>query len=323
MARVGWVESPLQLVNAIEYAAAVGDPVHLCLRAGVAQLGDTGRLFAPSLPRGVTMSGPWRSATRSPMTTARKRLIGDANSGQLRALTTFTGAQDLVVVDDGSGTLSLARRLARGLPLARHGKQESSLHRVLGAAASVRMRTAAEDGRLTVFTAYPEADAVSALRSLGATVVRNDYSWLRSSAFVTDATDAEHVVVGSALVDDGYLDADAYATWLAGLAREGAVTYLPHRRERRESLSRWAAIDGVEVRRPVLPIEILLAGMPGVRRVTTLPSSVVATLSTLLDPSVHLDVTHVPEHWFTSRADHSVRELLEDVVNRGRARAAA
>ncbi len=167
MARVGWVESPLQLVNAVEYAAAVGDPVHLCLRAGVPQLGDTGRLFAPSLPRGVTMSGPWRSATRSPMTMARRRLIGDANSGQLRALTTFTGAQDLVVVDDGSGTLSLARRLAKGLPLARHGKQESALHRVLGAAASVRMRTAAEDGRLTVFTAYPEADAVGALLLAG------------------------------------------------------------------------------------------------------------------------------------------------------------
>ncbi|MFV0285085.1 MAG: hypothetical protein ACK5IM_01695 [Demequina sp.] len=323
MARMGWVESPLQLVNAVEYAAATGDGVHLCLREGARQLGDTGRLLAPRLPRGVTMSGPWRHATLSPFATARRRLVGDANSGQVRAVATFAGAQDTVLVDDGSGMLSMARRLIEGRPLGRHAKNESRLHRALGAAAAVRLRTAAQEGRLTVFTAYSDTETMARLGTLGATVIHNDYAWLRGTSLVADAAVGSHVVVGSALVDDGYLDADAYAGWLRDLAAQGPVTYYPHRRERRDSLQRWAQVPGVAVQRPLLPIEVLLASAPGVRRVSTLPSSVVATLSTILDRSVELDVSAVPHHWLTSAADDSLRSLLEDVSARGRARAVA
>ncbi|WP_061961241.1 hypothetical protein [Demequina flava] len=316
MARVAWVESPLQMINALEYAQATGEALHICLRAGVPKLGDTGRGLVPHLPKRVTMSGPWDSAMRSPFATAKRRLVGDVCSGQVRAVLTYTGVRDLVMVDDGSAMLSTARRLDRGVALARHGKPESLPMRALGASTTSRLVNAMRRQRLALFTAYASAPEVAALAAKGLRVQANDYVWLRSADFEFGTSHDEHVVVGSALADDGYVRPEAYMDWLRALTAEGPVAYFPHRRETPASLTMWAAIPGVELRRTGLPIEVVIAAATHVKRVSTLPSSVVATLPSVLADDVEFAVTPVPEAWLTPLADQPLRDVLDTVVTR-------
>lgn len=320
---MAWVESPLQMINALEYAHATGDSLHICLRGGVPKLGDTGRALAPHLPRRVTMSGPWDSALRSPFATAKRRLVGDVCSGQVRAVFAATGVGDLVMVDDGAAMMSTLRRVAHGRPVGRHGRREPWYMQALGVTATSRILAAAQRGTLTLMTAYAAGDDVRLLADKGARVIANEYQWLRTTEFDVGVCDDSHVVVGSALVDDGFVEAGAYAQWLSALAAQQPVAYFPHRRESVESLRQWASIPGLSVRRTGLPIEVALAVAPHVKHVWTLPSSVVATLPRVLDESVELTVTAVPEEWLTPRVDDSLRNVLDTVARRQVSLAAA
>lgn len=316
MARVAWVESPLQLLNALEYAYASGESVHVCLRADVPRLGTMGRALAPHLPRRVTMSGPWKSTMQSPFATARRRLVGDVSSAQVRAAITVTGATDVVLVDDGAAMLTTARTLAAGHAVVRHGRHESVLKHALGAVTTSRVLTAAAEARLTVFTAYNDAPELQALERQGARLRTNTYAWVRTTNFDHEPVEYPHIVVGSALVDDGFLQPEAYLEWLRRVAADGPVAYFPHRRERAESLQQWASVPGVQVRRSGLPVEIVVASAVGLRRISTLPSSVVATLSRLVSPHTRVDVTPVDSQWWTPRADQRLRVTLDAVVGR-------
>lgn len=189
--------------------------------------------------------------------------------------------------------------------------------RALGAATTWRVLAAAEGGRLTLFTAYADAEPIQHLLSEGASVLRNSYDWVSGWAPESTLDLSARVVVGSALVEDGFVTAEAYESWLAGLVLDGAISYVPHRRESASTLARWARVAGVEIVHPRIPIELVLGSSPAVKRVTTLPSSVVATLGTLLDPRVEMRVDRVPDAWFTGAADSRLRALLCDVAALG------
>lgn len=323
MARVAWVESPLQLLNAVEYAQASGERLHICLRDGVAQLGTTGRLIAPSLPRGVTMSGGWSSAAASPFLTAHERLVGDINSGQVHAVIALTGVRDMVIVDDGAGMLTVARSLGDEGTLERHGRHSHVMRRSLGVVVAGKVLDAARRGRVALFTAYDGAEPVQRLATIGFTLSHNAYTWIARWRPPAGRVLGEHIVVGSALVEDGFVSADAYEGWLRSLARAGDVSYLPHRRESSRTLSRWAHISGVTIAHTRMPIELVLGASSTVRTVVTLPSSVVATLSGILDGRVDMRVEPVPQEWLTSAADARLRALLHDVTAGEAIRAAA
>ncbi|WP_062519110.1 hypothetical protein [Demequina silvatica] len=302
--RIGWVESPLQLINAVEAAAGLDEATLILLRRGVAQLEDTSRWLEPYLPAGVTLAEA-ASATDPRFRDASRRLVGDAFSGQFRAVVTATGTRDLVVVDDGSAALHLAAVLAGIERFSRMGQRESAVQRTLGSLTGSRLRAAARAGRITLVTAYADHPRMPAVP--GARIVPNRYAWLRSLDAQPPVDLRSVVVLGSALAVDGYVDAARYEAWAA--AHGADATYLPHRREDPAALDRLRAA-GLAVVEPGLPAEIVLGSARGVAQVHSLPSSTGATLARVLPVGTVMTVTAVHDEWWTPRADQTFRETL-------------
>ncbi|WP_062317162.1 hypothetical protein [Demequina maris] len=302
--RVGWVESPLQLINAVEAAADLDEPTLILLRRGVAQLADTARWLEPHLPEGIRFAEA-SAATDPRFRDAARRLVGDAFSGQFRAVVTATGARDLVVVDDGSAALHLAAVLAGIERFSRMGQRESAVQRTLGTLTGSRLRAAARAGRVTLVTAYADHEAMPTVP--GARIVPNRYAWLRSLDAAPPVELRSVVVLGSALAVDGYVDPERYEAWAASHGAE--ATYLPHRREDPAALERLRAA-GLAVVEPGLPAEIVLGSARGVAHVHSLPSSTGATLARVLPVGTVMKVTAVRHDWWTTRADETFRATL-------------
>jgi hypothetical protein len=310
--REAWIESPLQFINAVEYSVATSSDVAITVRAGVPGLDEAAGVLGPQLPRRVAVRGSRRSVAGSPFARARTRLIGDAYSGQFRAIVAATGTRDLVIVDDGTSSLAMASQLERGAGLVRMGQRENPVMRLLGAATTRRLRRSMADGDVEVFSAYAADDRLDRLVELGARVRGNEYAWLRSLRLPSETRlSADSVVLGTALVDDGLIDMERYCRWLRRLVREsGPIEYLPHRRETDASLARYRTISGLEVRPSGLPAEIAVRARSDLRRVVTLPSSAVATLSAVMPEGVELVVSPIPDSWWTPVADDRVRAVL-------------
>lgn len=309
-----WVESPLQFLNAVEYAHAQRTEAIIHTRGGSASLSRATALLAPHLPAGVTVVQDGRAATLSPFALANRRIVGDAYSGQVRAVIALAGTRHSVIVDDGSIMLTLGEQLAAGRPLQRPGVDEGRPMRVLGSIATRRLRRAMAKGRVEVFTAYADRAPFIALKRLGAPVESNTYAWVRGIRLDAVISLRRTVVVGAALVVDGHLRPEPYLAWLQERAASGDVTYVPHRRERGPWLESIAAIPGVEVLDPGIPIEVVLAAASAsVETVVTMPSSVVATLRAVLSPDMHLEVHRIPVQWWSESASVTVKELIEAI----------
>lgn len=311
-ARIAWVESPLQLVNAVEYAAASGEPLHVLIRPGLTGLDEAAAALRPHLPAHVTLARTGVLVGLARYAASRRRLSGDSYSGQLRAITCLTGARDVVTVDDGSMTLSLASQLTAGAPLSRPGRSESTLMRALGTAAGHRLRRAGERGRLSLFTAFATHPSVRALSATGARITENRYGWLRGTSWDSPVA-VPRVVLGSALATDGLISHEQYEDWLRAKAGEG-IAYLPHRRESAAELARYASYEGLEVVRTGLPAEITLAACTALTEVSMLPSTAAVTLRSILPATTRLTVAAVPDSWWTSRADPELRTMLANLT---------
>jgi hypothetical protein len=311
------VESPLQLLCTVEAHAAGygGAPTRIHVRDDVPALGialDAVRGFG--LPDGLETDLAGRRAALAAHEPVW--LVGDAFSGLFQATALLRrGLERVVLADDGLATLDLARRLAAREPLVRMRSSTGGPRRQLGAVAARRLRHLAAQGRVTLFTALPIDPAVRAqLSAQGFVVVRNDFAWL-ASAPVGDAPTEPTVVVGSALAADGLVDPDAYVTWVRDLATDGAVRYLPHRRQAPELLARLAAVPGVTVDAAEAPVELRLRGMTAPQRVVSLPSTAAVLLTTILAPRGVAVTPHaVDDGWWTSRATPGLRAHLSSVL---------
>jgi hypothetical protein len=311
------VESPLQLLCAVEAHAAghAGSTTSVVARSDVPTLATaTGAVRTLGLPAGLQVSvGPAREA----LTATDVRLVGDLFSGAFQAsLVRGPPAARVVVVDDGLATLDAARRLVAGEPLVRLVAPRGPLRGTLGALATRRLRRLARQGRVTLVTMLPEdALPIDALDELGLAVVGHGFDWLRSRP-ADDGADGSQiseatVVVGSGLVADRLVHADRYAAWVCGLAADGPVRYLPHRRHDPLVTALFASVPGVSVDLPGAPVELRLRSLPAGRRVVTLPSTSAVTLTRLLSPrGVEVVGQHVPDAWWTSRASPSLRGHL-------------
>ncbi|MBT2385748.1 hypothetical protein [Streptomyces sp. ISL-11] len=112
----------------------------------------------------------------------------------------------------------------------------------------------------------------------GVTVTANDFAWTRS-AFGPPRLTRGTDVVGTSLVETGVVDPERYLEAVAGLAAaHGATRYFAHRRESTEKLRRIATGIGLEVVRPDLPLELIARRGPIGRTVLSFPSTVVHTL---------------------------------------------
>ncbi|MDO8147984.1 hypothetical protein Q6350_06025 [Isoptericola sp. b515] len=309
------VESPLQLLCAVEAHAAgiAGRRTRVLARQGVPTLTAAVDAFRDlGLPDGldVVVTRP-RPAPEDDV-----HLVGDPFSGTFQAaLARGAAGGRLVLVDDGLATLDLARRLLAGDPLVRPTAHHGPLRRGLGAVTTRRLRRLARDGRLTVWTMLPlDRGLTDGLRALGVDVREHSFDWLASrdrGSGPADVLEEPTVVVGSALAADHLVDVEHYVAWVRGIAADGPVRYLPHRRHHPLVTALLAQIPGVGVTMPGAPVEVRLRNLRGPRRVITLPSTAAITLTRLLSPRGVAVVPHdVPDDWWTARADPALRNHL-------------
>lgn len=278
---LAWVESPLQLVAAAEWASHQREPIVVALRIGSAQMAATaeellarGARFAECIPfYGI----PWQLLSRH-----RNWAIGDGFSGQFRLASPVVRARTITLLDDGAHTVALADALLERTGFSRPGQHESGLATVLGARARSRMLRLATRERLGIETAFDLGEErLTGLAHRGVRVTPHTLEWVRATARPIDVP-GNRVLLGSARPVDGLMPLADYLAWVAGEARKGDVAYLPHRREPDATLLAVAELPGVHVFDTGLPIELVLAGAQQPLEVITQPSSAMTTLAHVL-----------------------------------------
>jgi hypothetical protein len=279
--QLAWVESPLQLIAAAEFAAAQRQAVDVALRVGP-QMAETAErliglraLFSAVVPY---IGIPWGM-----LASRRSWLIGDGFSGQFQTAMATLGARSVTLLDDGMMTIHLARSIAGAREYARPGVRTGGHRALLASLTRDRMLALAARERLSFFTAFAEHDALRALADAAVPVTENAFAWLRSSASPVTLPGST-VVLGAAAVADARSDAETYLRWVRGVARSvGApVAYLPHRREPAGMLRAVDGIPGVTVVRTGIPVELALAGTDRTLDIVTLPSTAAVTLRAVL-----------------------------------------
>jgi len=323
---VALVESPTQLVNALEWVHASAETAGRArvivlapadehsvrqIRGVVERAGslavdiDVAHVRRRSV-EGVRALGRVVAAVRR----AQRVVVGDPFSGMIQSLLPLTRARDLVVVDDGTATWEFADCIEHGRPLERW--------RIAGASPASRRATRATNRftpspecALTVFSCLPSGAVPP-----GAALARNDYSWTRGS-WSTHVDDTRTDVVGTSLVDSGVIDHASYVGAVADLAAQlGTLRYYAHRRESAAVLEEISALRGLEVVRPSLPIELALTSGPVARRVVTFPSTAAYTLPIVLAGSgVRLEVRRIDPSWFTPGTTEHARQFVARIAD--------
>lgn len=277
---IAWVESPLQLVGAAEWAAAhrVTVPVAGRLTAQMSATADA------LLARGARFRDlePYLGVPFSLLARHGHWLVGDGFSGQFRLAASVLRPHRVTFLDDGAHAIAYADALLGRRPYARPGVAERGLTTQLAPFAHETVLRRAAAGRAEFFTAFDLGDdRTDALSDRGFTVRRHRFEWTRATAPAAPEL-GRRVLLGSALPVDGRLALSDYLAWVTDAAGSGPAVYLPHRREPREQLAAVAAIAGVTIRQTELPVELVLAGAAGPLDIRTLASSTTTTLPLVL-----------------------------------------
>ncbi|WNE97098.1 hypothetical protein PS467_18055 [Streptomyces luomodiensis] len=340
-ATLAFVESPVQLLNVLEWAYAdaqrAGGPgptasqdltVVVLSPHDPMTRGQLRRMAELARDEGFTVR--WEEARggagapvktigglRGPLRRAARIVIGDPFSRYVQLLLTLTRAQDLVVVDDGTATMEFISQLAKGEPLVRwHRRGSRGARDVVFApvSATARRRLTPDDKRrVEVFSSMPVEPPT------GVTITANDFAWTRARfgpPRLTGGTD----LVGTSLVETGVVDLERYLEAVGSLARaHGATRYFAHRRESAEKLSRVAGEVGLEIVRPDLPLELIARRGPIGHTIVSFPSTVVHTLPlALAGTGVQVAVCDVDPAWLTSNASPRAQGFLSGVTGTAR-----
>ncbi|MFF8956460.1 hypothetical protein [Streptomyces sp. NPDC014894] len=343
---LAFVESPVQLLNVLEWAHArpYERPRPPAPRAGAAPAdGLTVVVLSPTDPmsrgqlrrmaelareEGFTVR--WQEAREgagAPLRAVRELLpmlrraerivIGDPFSRYVQLLLTLVGDTDLTVVDDGTATMEFAAQLARGEKLVRwHRRGSRGPRELLLAPVSslARRRLAPSRTRaVEVFTSMP-VDPPE-----GITVTPNTFGWTRfrfGPPTIVPGAD----LVGTSLVETGVVDPDQYVAAVTALARaHGAGRYFAHRRESAGKLHRLAGETGLEIVRPELPLELVARRGPIGSTVLSFPSTVVHTLPlALAGTGIKVAVCDIAPQWLRATASPRARGFLAGVSGTAR-----
>lgn len=289
---LAWVESPLQLLGAAEYAANLGRPIAVAYRLTGPQMPTT---MAELLARGALFSSvapyygiPWSLLHGQP-----DWAIGDGFSGQFRMAAALLRPRSITLLDDGDMSIHLASALLGRTGFARRGIHESGPATLLGGLARDRMLRLAGSRRLTMFSAFADDPTVAAVPARDVELLRNSFAWLRAHPKPTRLPHPR-VVLGSARVADGLMSAQSYLDWLRSIAADGPISYLPHRRERGAQLVAIALLDGITVVDAGLPAELLLAGAPEPLEILMMRSSASTTLRAVLEGTGSIVTVRAP-----------------------------
>ncbi|MEV0091998.1 hypothetical protein [Streptomyces sp. NPDC050738] len=332
---LAFVESPVQLLNLLEWAhantaATAGDLTVIVLSPLDPMSRGQLRRMA-ELARGEGLSVRWeeaRGGAAAPFKTiaslapllrrTRRIVIGDPFSRYVQLLLSITSSRDLVVVDDGTATMEFLAQLAAGQPLTRwHRKGRRGPRDLLfapTASAARRRLTPSSRRSVEVFSSMPLEGAPPELRT-----THNDFAWTRSRfgpPRITRTAD----LVGTSLVETGVVDADSYLAAVRTLARtHNATRYFAHRREATDKLHRLHAETGLEIVRPDLPLELIARRGPIGHTVLSFPSTVVHTLPlALAGTPVKIAVCTIDPSWLTETASPRAQGFLSGVTGTAR-----
>lgn len=314
-ATVAWIESPFQLVSLIEaaHAGRLRLPVRAFLRGRPAAYDAVLEMLAERPVAGVTWE--FRSNVRSVLRAAIRAdevAIADLFSGQAAVLWLGARSANVVVLDDGTSTLSaLGRLMSERAALIRPRSRTTRCRMVLARVAHRSLRRRLPD-RLRVVTGLPVRHSI---RLAAVDVVRHDFAWSRAAAVPWGLPDADIVILGSALAVDGLISQEHYDEWIERqfeTRRDRSVVYFPHRRDRGASLAVVRRLGGVVASANGLPIELVAGGLAPGTHIATLPSTTVLTLPTVA-PHVSVECWDVPSNWWTPDAPLPMRELLSTV----------
>lgn len=277
---VVWVESPLQFVAAAELAAERGVRLRVVFRLGpqmsetAAELLARDAAFASCVPY---LGIPWRELAR-----ASEWIVGDGLSGQFRLAAAVLRPRAVTLLDDGTMSIRLAAALAGRCAFERPEQRSAGLRGLLGELTRDHLLRLAGTDRLEFFTAFAAAaPEFAAAAALGVRLRANRFAWTRRTAR-PPRLPANRVLLGTARVADGLLGSGEHRAAVARAAAEGPLVYLPHRREEAAEVAAIAAIPGVSVVEPGLPVELFLAGLEGLE-VRSSGSSADTTLAKVLE----------------------------------------
>ncbi|MDR1426475.1 MAG: hypothetical protein LBJ08_01775 [Bifidobacteriaceae bacterium] len=309
-----WVESPLQLLGAVEAFAAglLGPRAHIAAYRKVPTMSTTADAVARlGLPAGLTLGLAGPAQVFRPVR-GGAWAVGDVYSWPAQVRMLAEPLLEAVLLDDGLATARAVGKLVApgGSPLIRDHEAQPRWRRALGAAASRRLRRLAGQGRVAVFTALPPPDGeAAAWRRQGGRLVQHGFEWLRgtpSDTLVAQPT----VILGSALVPDGLIRDDAYYRWVADVAaHHGPAAYFPHRREDRAELA-VRLPPGMQLVDVGVPVEIALRALGPDHTVFGLVSTALTTLGVVLGGTgTSIRSTPVAPEWWTARATPRFRTM--------------
>ncbi|MET9918109.1 hypothetical protein ABZZ04_13590 [Streptomyces sp. NPDC006435] len=329
---LAFVESPVQLLNVLEWAYAEGGDDRVLTDITVVVLppvdpmsrGQLRRMAELARDEGIHVR--WQEArggASAPLKSlrdlaglvrgARHIVIGDPFSRYVQLLLTMVRARSLTVVDDGTATMEFVAQLARGERLVRWHRKGGSGPRELVLApvtARARSRFVPSDTRtVEVFTAMPvEAPP-------GVTITPNTFAWTRARFGPPNLTKGADLV-GTSLVETGVVDRDQYLEAVAALSRtHGATRYFAHRRESTDKLHALEALTGLEIVRPDLPLELIARRGPIGRTVLSFPSTVVHTLPlALAGTEAKVAVCDIAPEWLRDTASPRAQGFLSGVT---------
>ena len=278
---IAWVESPLQLIAAAEWAATRDEAIVVALRLSGQQMASTAEEL---LARGANFAEcvPFYGIPWGLLSEHRTWAIGDAFSGQFRLAVSTLRPASVTLLDDGALTLSVADALLERTGYSRPDNRESALATLLGGSARNRMLRLARRERLEIATAFSLGDErMTLLADRGIRVRPHRLDWVRRTARPIEVP-GNRVLLGSARPGDGLVQVADYLGWVASEAAKGQVAYLPHRRESRAMIDAVGEFPGVTVFETGLPVELVLAGAQEPLEVLTLPTSAETTLRHVL-----------------------------------------
>lgn len=335
---LAFVESPVQLLNVLEWAHADAqgaaeageltivvlsplDPMSRGQLRRVAELArDEGHSVRWEEARGGA-AAPLKTvgALTSDLRRAHRVVIGDPFSRYVQLLLTITRARDLVVVDDGTATMEFIAQLARGERLVRwhrRGGRPGPRDLVFApfSRAAVRRLTPANGTRVEVFSSMPVDEIPQGVR-----LTPHTFAWTRARFGPPRLTKGADLV-GTSLVETGVVDPDRYLAAVSDLARtHNATRYFAHRRESAEKLHALASATGLEVVRPDLPLELIARRGPIGRTILSFPSTVVHTLPlALAGTEVEVAVCDIDPSWLTDNASPRAEGFLSGVTGTAR-----
>ena len=261
---LAWVESPLQLIGAAEWAAAHGRRVSDRRPADRRRCPRRPTSSSPAVRRSAAcepyLGIPWKLLSRH-----RHWLVGDGFSGQFRLAAAVLRPQRITFLDDGANAIAFADTLLGRREYARPGVRERGLTTTRRAVrARADPRPGARAGRSSCSPRSSSASERSrGLEDLGVRIDRHRFEWTRRTArpLCARSPRAARAARAARARSTAGSTLDVYLAWV-GRRGSDRARHVPAAspRDAGAAATRSRRSRACGSSRPHLPAELVLAG---------------------------------------------------------------